>query len=136
MSLTASQITQVYEILGIPQDGSGEVFASLATLFGPAFESYDMSAIVTKIDAKLSSLTTEQIDRVTALLDRHSAIGNSSPLQVSASSGGARGTLADHPAERETIRNALGNILGIAVPSGGFMVEAKRMAQGGGKIGR
>src|SRR5207302_542179 len=66
MSLTAPQITQVYEILGIPQDGSGEVFASLATLFGPAFDSYDMSAIVVKIDSKLSGLSDERVDRVTA----------------------------------------------------------------------
>jgi hypothetical protein len=136
MSLTAAQISQVYEILGVPQGGAGEIVGSIATLFGPAVDAYDMSAIVTRIDAKISALSAEQIDRVTALLSRHAAIGSSSPLQVSASSGGARGTLADHPAERETIRTALGNLLGVAVPSGGFIAEAKRAAQGAGKICR
>ena len=136
MSLTTAQITQVYEILGVPQDGAGEVFGSVATLFGPAYETYDMSAIVSKINTKLAGLTSEQIARVTTLLDRHTTIGNSSPLQVSAAAGGAKGTLADYPAERETIRSALGNILGIAVPSGGFVAEAKRAAQGSGRIAR
>jgi len=130
MSLTAAQITQVYEILGVPQDGTGEIFGAVATLFGPEYETYDMSAIVSKIDAKLAALTSEQIARVTTLLDRHTTIGNSSTLQVSAAAGGAKGTLADYPAEREMIRSALGNILGVAVPSGGFVAEAKR-AQGG-----
>lgn len=134
MALTAAQITQVYEILGVPQDGVGEVFGSVATLFGPAFESYDMSAIVTKIDAKLAGLTSRQVARTATLLERHTAIGSSSPLQVSGARGGARGTLADHPAERDAIRSTLGNILGIAAPSGGFMAEAKR-AQGG-RVGR
>jgi hypothetical protein len=131
MALTAAQITQVYEILGVPQDGTGEIFGAVASIFGPEFETYDLSAVVAKINAKLSALTAEQIARVTTLLDRHTTIGNSSPLQVNAASGGARGTLADHPAEREAIRSALGNILGIAVPSGGFVAEAKRIGTTG-----
>ena len=135
MSLTAAQITQVYEILGVPQDGTGEVFGSVATLFGPAFESYDLASIVTRVDAKLAGLSASQETRVTALLARHAAISASSPLKLKAASG-AQGTLVDHPAEREAIRVALGNILGIAVPSGGFVAEALRAARGGGTLGR
>lgn len=135
MSLTATQTTQIYEILGVPQDGSGEVIGSIATLFGPEFESYNMGNIVTSIDAKLAALSASQLTRVTTLLDRYTAISASSPLKLNAASG-ARGTLVDHPAEREAIRLALGNILGIATPSGGFMAEALRGARGGGTVGR
>ncbi|MCY3019371.1 MAG: hypothetical protein NTW87_10150 [Planctomycetota bacterium] len=135
MALTAAQVTQVFEILGIPEDGTGEVFASVATLFGPAFESYDMSAIVARINAKLNTLAASQLARVTDLLDRHTAITATSPLQLRGTAR-ASGTLADHPAEREAIRTALGTVLGVAVPSGGFMAEAQRMARGGGRVER
>lgn len=135
MALTAAQTTQVFEILGIPEDGTGEVFASVATLFGSEFESYDMSAIVDRIGDKLDALTASQEARVTELLARHTAISATSPLQVRGSAK-ATGTLADHPAEREALRVALGNVLGLAVPSGGFMAEAQRLARGGGKVER
>src|ERR1043165_3485060 len=81
MPLTAQQTTQIFEILGVPQDGSGDVFASVATLFGPAYETYDMAAIVSRINAKLAALTATQITRVTELLDRQTAITATSPLQ-------------------------------------------------------
>jgi hypothetical protein len=129
VALTAAQVTQVFEVVGVPQDGVGEVFASVATLFGAEFESYDMSAVVARITAKLSALTASQESRVTNLLDRYTTISATSPLQVRGSAK-TSGTLADHPAEREAIRAALGNVLGIAVPSGGFMAEAQRMARG------
>jgi len=136
MALSAAQVTQVFEILGVPQAGSGDVIGSVATLFGAEFESYDMSGLVSRITAKLAALTAEQIARATTLLDRHTAITASSPLQVQATSGGSRGILADHPAEREAIRSALGNVIGIAVPAGGFVAEVKRAARGGGRVGR
>ena len=135
MALTAAQTTQVFEILGVPQDGTGEVFASVATLFGAEFESYDMAAIVDKIGDKLDALTASQEARVVELLARHSAITATSPLQVSGTNA-ARGKLADYPAEREALRTALGNVLGLATPSGGFMAEAQRLARGGGKVER
>ncbi|HYG77795.1 MAG TPA: hypothetical protein VEK08_22505 [Planctomycetota bacterium] len=134
MPLTAAQSTQIFEILGIPQAGSGAVVGSVATLFGPQFETYDMLGIVTQINSRIVALSAEQITRITALLDRYSTITASSPLQIQASSGGARGVLADHPAEREAIRAALGNVLGVAVPSGGFVAEAQRQARGGGTV--
>ena len=135
MPLTAAQITQVFEIIGIPQSGSGDVFSSVATLFGPEYESYDMTSVVTLVTERLNALGDTQISRVSTLLDRYTAITATSPLQVGESAG-ARGTLADHPAEREAIRAALGNIAGVAVPSGGFFAEARRIARKGGTVSR
>ncbi|HYF49514.1 MAG TPA: hypothetical protein VEJ63_08915 [Planctomycetota bacterium] len=135
MPLSATQTTQVFEILGVPQDGSGDVFASVATLFGAEYETYDMAAIVSRINTKLAALTATQITRVTELLDRFTSITATSPLQVEASSAG-QGVIVDHPKERDAIRVALGNVLGIAVPSGGFMAEARRLASGSGSVER
>ena len=128
MALTAAQTTQIYEIFGVPQNGSGAVVSAVATIFGPVCESLDMSGLITRIDAKLSALTTEQIARVTALLLRWDAITSTSPLRVTQSAA-TRGIAVDHPAERASIRAALGNIIGIAVPSGGFVAEAMNAQQ-------
>ncbi|HEY3323178.1 MAG TPA: hypothetical protein VGP72_22180 [Planctomycetota bacterium] len=133
MALSAGQVTQVFEILGVPQDGDAEFFSALAEHDGPAYDGVNLSVLVGKINAKLTALTAEQIVRVSALLSRHTAITSSSPMQLSAA-GSARGKLADYPAEREAIRTALGNILGVAVPSGGLMAEAQRKR--GGRICR
>src|ERR1043165_1361684 len=123
MALTAAQITQVYEIFGVPQNGVGQIVGAIATPFGPGFDSCDTSALVTAIDARLAALTTSQLARVNSLLTRWDAITSSSPLRVEGSSG-ARGTVADHPAERALIRTALSNLIGVAVPAGGFAAEA------------
>lgn len=128
MALTAAQITQVYEIFGVPQGGSGAVVSAVATIFGPVCDSLDMSALVTKIDAKLAALGTTQLARVTALLLRWDAVTSTSPLRVTQSSA-TRGIAVDHPAERASIRVALSNIIGIAVPNGGFAAEAARCNQ-------
>jgi hypothetical protein len=135
MPLTAAQTTQFFQILGIPQDGSGDVFSSVASLFGPAYESYDLSAIVTRINTKLTALSATQLTRVTELLDRHTAITATSPLAVNESAG-TRGTLSNHASERKAIRHELCNIAGIAIPAGGFAAEADRMTRGAGTIER
>jgi hypothetical protein len=134
MSLSADQVTQVFEILGVPQDGVGATFEHLATRFGPEFESFDLSAVVTHITTKLNALTTSQLDRVTPLLTRWDALTSTSPLQVLTASGSA-GTLADYPAERAQIRASLSNILGIYVPKGGFAAETARVL-GAGSVTR
>lgn len=134
MALSAAQVTQVFEVLGIPQNGSGDVIGSVATLFGPAWETYDVAAIVTRVDARLAALTVAQEARVAGLLERWDAIGATSPLRV-VEAADARGTLANHPAERAAIRYALANLIGVAAPSGGFAAEAQRGA-GGAEISR
>jgi hypothetical protein len=135
MSLTAAQTTQLFQILGIPQSGGGDVYASLATLFGPAFETYDLSAVVARVNDRLAALSATQTARVTELLDRHTALTASSPLAVR-SAAGTSGTLSDHPAERKAIRDELCNITGIAVPAGGFAAEARRLSGGAGALER
>ncbi len=135
MALTAAQTTQFFEILGIPQNGAGDVFSSVATLFGPAYETYDCSGIVSKVNTRLSALTTSQETRVTALLTRWDAITSYSPLQVN-QNGDTSGRVVDYPQERENIRRSLGDLVGVAVPSGGFTEEARRLRRNAGSIVR
>src|SRR6185295_8488421 len=123
MALSAAQITQVYEILGVPQSGSAEIVGAMATPFGPVCDSCDLSALVTRIDARLAALSTTQIARVSSLLTRWDAITSSSPLQVSGP-GHSGGTVADHPQERANIRREIINLVGVFVPNGGFANEA------------
>ncbi|MCZ7646925.1 MAG: hypothetical protein M5U26_16825 [Planctomycetota bacterium] len=135
MALTAEQTTQIFEMLGIPEGGNGAVLSSVATLFGPAYESYEMSGFVDLVNARLAGLSASQEARVGELLARWSAIGATSPLTVAAE-GAARGTLADHPAERAHLRLALANVIGIAVSSGGFAREAWTAGGGGARVAR
>ncbi|MEI6235350.1 MAG: hypothetical protein WCT04_20020 [Planctomycetota bacterium] len=128
MALTDAQTTQIFGIFGVPQNGSGTVVDAVATVFGPACESVDMSAIVARINAKLTALNSEQITRVGALLLRWDAITSTSPLRVTRSAS-TSGVAVDHPAERAAIRTALSNIIGVAVTSGGFAAEAARAHQ-------
>ncbi|HLX60169.1 MAG TPA: hypothetical protein VKX17_02690 [Planctomycetota bacterium] len=128
MALTSAQITQVYEIFGVPQNGNAQVVSAIASIFGPVCDSCDFSALITRIDAQLAALTSTQIDRVTALLTRWDAITSSSPLRVQRS-GQGRGVFADHPAERAAIRAELSNLVGVSVPAGGFAAEVARAGQ-------
>ncbi len=128
MSLSAAQITQVYEIFAVPQNGSGAIVSAIATPFGPVMDVCDATAIVTQIDAKLAALTDTQITRVSTLLTRWDLITSTSPLSVSPTNA-KHGTAADHPAERAAIRTALSNLVGVAVPSGGFVAEVMRVNQ-------
>jgi len=136
MALSAAQKTQVLEILGIPELGTGVSYPELTGAFGAGGEAYDMFRVVTQVSSLISAMSASQEDRVVALLTRHAAITSSSPLQVTGAAGGVRGVLVDHPAEREAIRAAIGNIVGVAVPSGGFVAEAGRRARGVGSVGR
>lgn len=136
MALSAAQKTQVFEIFGIPETGSGTSYPELMGEFGASGDTYDMSRVLSQVTSILNALSASQEARVAALLTRHAAITSSSPLQVHGAAGGARGVLVDHPGEREAIRAAIGTIVGVAVPMGGFVAEAGRKARGAGRVGR
>lgn len=125
MALTAAQVTQVFEIFGIPQNGAGDVAIQASSPDGPLCETYDFSALATKLSARLTALSSEQVARVVTLLTRWDAVSSSSPLRI-ARSGGGSGTIADHPGERAAIRFALSNLVGFAAAPGGFAAEAAR----------
>ena len=76
------------------------------------------------IDAKLVVMTAETQSAIESLIDEFLPI-HTSPLKVQGSVDGSKGTLVDHEAQRENIRQACANILGVAVPRGGFLAEVR-----------
>lgn len=133
MTLTADQISQTYEIFGIPQGGTAFVASKLISLFGPSGESYDFSIVITALNTKLAALTTNQITRVEVLLTRWLEINGFTPLRVSKGSSGAEGELVNYENERNNIRRLMGNLIGFACPEGGF-IESLQAGQGNNRI--
>ena len=125
MALTTAQTTHLFEIFGIPQNGAGDIFASVVTLFGPEYETYDLSGIVSKLNTRISVLSAAQEARITALLTRWDTLTSYNPIKLE-QAGDVQGTIADYEQERANIRKALSDILGFSTPSGGFAAEAKR----------
>lgn len=135
MALTPAQKSQVYEIFGIPESGTGYIASQLTSLYGPAGESYDFNAVVTMLNLRLDALSTLEAaavlagstggeTRLTALLSRWTTLTSYDPLQVNEASG-AKGTLVDYPKERKNIRKAMCNIIGFSCPAGGFETEQR-----------
>ena len=125
MPLSNAQITQVFEIFGVPENGSGDVTSQVASVFGPVSNAFDFTAIAAKLNARLAALSDTQATRSGVLLARWDALTSFSPLRITQSAK-AGGVFADPPAERAAIRSALSNVIGFATPSGGFAAEAAR----------
>ena len=121
MALSTDQIAQYYEILGVPQQGAASNAPIVASFFGPFYEAYDFSALVTAIDARLAALSTAQCTRVGTHLTRWDTIGGTSQLSISKGTSGAEGTLVNYPAERIEIRRALAKIIGFKCPENGWL---------------
>lgn len=128
MALTAAEITQVYQIFELPQQGTGTGVSQIGGFFGPASDTYDWTALNTNLDAILAALTTSLLAHVRVLLARWDVLGYSQPIQIFKTSTGAIGTFADHPRERQSIRFLLGTAVGFAVPVGGFIGEQRASA--------
>lgn len=134
MALTNEQTTQVFKIFGLPQNGVAYVAFRLVSLTGPAAETFDFTAAVNGLGARLAALNAEQEAEVAALLSEWSALeADYSELRVYAD-GGSAGRLVDHPVRAEKLRATLSNLIGFAVPSGGFVAEVHRL--NGGRIVR
>ncbi len=130
MALSAAQTSQLYEVFGLPQGGLGYDAAQVANLWGPAGEAYDFTAHVTALTTKLAALSASQETRVTTALTRWDVITSYDPLKIHRSTTGGEGTIVDYPAEREAIRQTIGNVIGYYVPRGGFVAEIQRAAGG------
>jgi len=135
MALTDAQTATVFVILGVPQGGAGAVAEQVVSIRGPLYENFDFAGLITAINTKIAALSSDQETLVGALLTRWDELKSYSVVRIKRS-GSASGTLADYPQERENIRRDLGNILGMVVPTGGFVAEMRRAFGGGHRIVR
>lgn len=125
-ALTTDERAQIYEIARIPQGGDGYAAFALTSLWGPAGEPYDFSAVCTALDAKMTAATDAQCTRIRTHLTRWDDIGGTSQIQINKSSDGAEGTIVDDPGELEAIRRSIFNIIGFFCPRGGFLQQFER----------
>lgn len=117
MPLSATNISLVFEIMGVPQNGTLYASSRLASLWGPAAETYDFSAIVTMLNTALAALTATQITRVEALLADWTANDLSiSELSINRSSSSALGVIVDDSTRAAKIRARLVSIIGFSAP--------------------
>lgn len=125
--LSTDQIAQYFEIIGVPQYGAASNSRVVASFFGPFFEAYSFSQLITEINTRIAALTSAQCTRVTTHLTRWDTIGGTSQIRISKGTSGAEGTLVDYPAEREEIRIALAKIIGFKCPDGGWLNQAQNV---------
>lgn len=124
MALSTTETAKVFFIYGIPQNNSGYIVTELSTLYGAFAETYDFTAVVTKLNAALTALNSDQVTLVQALITAWDAIPSGSRLRIERSSDGAVGQIVNHPAEREQIRQDVARIVGFDCPPGGFVLRA------------
>lgn len=139
-AFTDDEIAQIFDIFGLPRQGTGiiapELVArptALSATWDASYNSASIAGIVTALETQLAASTEEQRTRARLHLTRWTEIGGSSPLEIRQGSDGSAGLLASYPKERENIRQALACILGIMVPEGGFFAEARRVFFGTGR---
>jgi hypothetical protein len=124
MALTAANVAKVYELLGIPQGGTGLIVTSLshvppslAQAWTSTYTEGDFSAIVTKITAALAAISAEQQTLVEAWLAQWDSIKTATSLTLEGEVG------MNFAEEAEKCRESVGNLVGVAVPFGGFLQE-------------
>jgi hypothetical protein len=132
MPLSATERIQFYQIAGIPTGGGGLILTSLVHVpfsntqnWEPTYNVGDFTALVTAIDAKLTAASADAVTRLQSLITRYMEI-EVSPVKVNQTATGAAGVIADHSRERENIRQTISNVIGMAIPEGGFISEVQR----------
>src|SRR6185312_12956041 len=121
---TPQETTLIFQIFGIPQNGSAFVVSRIISLYGPGGNIYDFTAIVTQLNSLLGNIqAATQYPNVQACLVEWAAITDWSEIQVD-SDNNSRGKLVDHARRRRLVRKTLANIIGFYVPEDGFFTDA------------
>ncbi|MCW8128913.1 MAG: hypothetical protein KIS92_00885 [Planctomycetota bacterium] len=118
---------KVFQVFGVPRGGTGFEVVNLSSIFGPAGETYDFSAVVTALNARIDAAdaVAERRALVQAQLADWDAVTPQSELEVYAGAGNS-GVLAHDARRRENIRMTIADLLGFVCPRGGFSREIQR----------
>jgi hypothetical protein len=127
MPLTDAQVTQAFELAGLPQQGAAVVGRGLTDPSGPVLETFDLAALKDALNARLAALSAGQEAELLAILSAWAAVADLPEAQVTGGAGG--GVLLDAEARRRALRRRLSDLVGFAVPDGGFAREAERRAR-------
>ena len=130
---SAEITTLITEIYGLPESGRAIINTSLShrppslsNTFEPTYATGNFSNLITVIKDQVALANENQVLQVRALLTRWSAITSYKPMSINTGTSGEQGTIIDYDREREGIRTAVANTLGVACPIGGFLADAQR----------
>jgi len=136
-SFTTQDQQTIFRLFGIPLGGGGIIVTSLshipptlAAIWTVTWTQTEFSQLVTTLLGYMANASADTVAAVEAQLSIYASIVTS-PMKVT-KSGDSEGTLIDHRAQRELIRQDIGNMLGIWVPRGGWINESDRLY---GKLG-
>jgi hypothetical protein len=122
----AALVFEVAEVLGVPQDRPERVTTSLSELppalaarWEETWTAGDFTAVVTQIQAAIEAITEPQRVKKRLLLARWAQ------LHLALISEAQDGVKLHFECEMDRVRERLGNLLGIAVPPGGFLAERR-----------
>jgi hypothetical protein len=126
MALSSTERETAFHIFGIPKGAAGFSVDILASIFGPAGTTFDFTAVVNKLTALLDTVDTsaDRIAMVQALILEWNTITSYSETEVYQGAGSG-GVLAHDERRRQNIRDRLGDLIGFACPTGGFMAEIR-----------
>lgn len=134
MSLSATNRVLVYEVIGLPPEGTEHTIATtLAHLpvtqlqtWEPTFTHSTITNLRTSIDANLATISAETQVRIETFLEDWLDV-SVSELSVDTADNGVKGQIVNDDKRRENIRQRIGNLVGIWVPKGGWMAEIGRL---------
>ena len=122
-ALDSTEIHKIFKMVRLPQSGAATVAQRLVSLFGPSQDPYSFSATVTALNGILTATSDDQNVTLRALI----AIWDAEQLDVNdteiQSDGGTSGNVYSASKRRANIRTTIGDVLGFAIPTGGFMPE-------------
>ena len=133
-TLTPNEVALFFEMFGVPQSGSAYAASQITTLYGPAGEPYDCSALVKQLNAQCTAMKPPQVVRLRLRTKEWDNIGSTRQVIITKGANGTEGQLQHDEKQRKEIRKVCGNILGFWSPPGGFYMEKQRSAGGGGRI--
>lgn len=130
--LSGDEKVVLREIYGIP-NGDALAFTSfthilptLAKIWEPTYTIGNFAQAWAVVETRLEALSSFEINRVRVHLTEWDDIGPTTVTRITKSQNGDEGLITDANQERENIREAVGNIIGLVVPQGGFYAEMKR----------
>lgn len=138
MALSTTERTQIFLIYGIPQSGTVRIVHQLSSLWGPSFDTYDLTAVKAALTAALDEvdLNATALTMVQGILTQYfTTIGDSSQLYVNAD-GGSSGVLTNERAELAYLRDKLASVIGFFCPKGGYVEECRRAYGTRGRMGK
>ena len=132
MALSTTEQSTLFQIMSLPENGACLIVTALVhwpysstQTWNPNYNTGDMSNMVAAIRNLMTTCSAGQETALKARIVDWNTVGPCNPLKVEAVAGGPSGCLVDNDKLRQNIRVEVGNVLGVAVPPGGFLAEVQ-----------